>query len=73
MKLLQLVRRAKERDDKAMMEIIQMFEPKIRKSLSGINYDMREDYRQEVYIRIIRAVRKYNLQKTPDLIDYINE
>lgn len=63
MKLLQLVSRAKERDDEAMMVIIQMFEPKIRKSLSGINYDVREDYRQEVCIRIIRGVRKYNLEK----------
>ncbi|WP_103109018.1 helix-turn-helix domain-containing protein [Brevibacillus reuszeri] len=74
MKLLPLVRRTQEdNDEQAMMEIFQMFEPKIKKSLRMIQReDIREDYRQEVYIRIMKAVRTYDLKSAPDLIQFIN-
>ncbi|EJL21023.1 helix-turn-helix domain-containing protein [Brevibacillus sp. BC25] len=72
MKLLPLVTRAQGNDDNALIEIFKMFEPKIQKSLRVIKrHDMKEDYKQEVYLRIIKAVRKYDLENVPDFIQYI--
>lgn len=74
MELLSLVRRVQNNDDdKAMVDILQMFEPKIRKSLSTIQRGIKEDYRQEIYIRIIKAIRKYDLDSTPDLIGFCSK
>jgi len=73
MELLFLVRRVQNNnDDEALVDILNMFEPKIRKSLSTLQRDVREDYRQEIYIRIIRAIRKYDLDNSPDLFDFSN-
>ncbi|WP_289142435.1 helix-turn-helix domain-containing protein [uncultured Brevibacillus sp.] len=72
MLLLPLIRRVQENDENAMMEILQMFEPKIKKSLNVVHIDRREDYRQEVYIRIIKAVRRYDLNAAPDILEFIS-
>lgn len=70
--LLPLIKRAQDNDGNAMLEIFRMFEPKLRRALSTVHQDLRDDFRQEVYIRIIKAVRKYNLNSSPDLIEFIN-
>lgn len=71
--LLSLIKRAQDNDKKAMLEIFQMFEPKLRKALSAVHQDLRDDFRQEVYIRLIKAIRNYNLTNTLDIGEYINK
>jgi DNA-directed RNA polymerase specialized sigma24 family protein len=63
MSLLALVKRAQEKDESAMVEIINRFEPKIRKSLRFTNTDAREDIRQEIVFRMIKAVQNYSSEK----------
>lgn len=73
MRLLSLVKRVQnQNDEKALMEILQMFEPKLRRSLRGVHWDKQEDYRQEIYIRLIKAIRKYNIENTLDLSNFCN-
>nr|WP_241970697.1 helix-turn-helix domain-containing protein [Brevibacillus sp. Leaf182] len=43
-----------------MVEIIERFEPKIRKSLKFTDIGVREDIRQEIVFRMIRAVKTYS-------------
>ncbi|GEB33184.1 MULTISPECIES: helix-turn-helix domain-containing protein [Brevibacillus] len=60
MSLLTLVKRVQNNDNIAMQEIIDRFEPKIRKSLRFTNASVREDMRQEIVFRLIKAVKSYN-------------
>ncbi|MFS0557143.1 helix-turn-helix domain-containing protein [Brevibacillus sp. 179-C9.3 HS] len=60
MSLLTLVKRAQNNDESAMVEIIERFEPKIRKSLKFTDISVREDIRQEIVFRMIRAVKTYS-------------
>ncbi|MDC0760641.1 helix-turn-helix domain-containing protein [Brevibacillus sp. AG] len=46
-----------------MVEIIERFEPKIRKSLKFTDICVREDIHQEIIFRMIKAVKSYNLPK----------
>lgn len=62
MSLLTLVKRAQNNDEIAMVEIIEKFEPRIRKSLRFTNIAAREDIRQEIVFRMIRAVKTYSTE-----------
>ncbi|WJQ84671.1 helix-turn-helix domain-containing protein [Brevibacillus brevis] len=46
-----------------MVEIIERFEPKIRKSLRFTDISVREDIHQEIVFRMIKAVKSYRLAK----------
>ncbi|WP_354142412.1 helix-turn-helix domain-containing protein [Brevibacillus brevis] len=63
MSLLTLVKRAQNNDESAMVEIIERFEPKIRKSLRFTDISVREDIHQEIVFRMIKAVKSYRLAK----------
>ncbi|AIG26770.1 MULTISPECIES: helix-turn-helix domain-containing protein [Brevibacillus] len=63
MSLLALVRKAKNNDADAMQEIIQRFEPKIRKSLRCTDKAFRDDVRQEIALRVIKVIKDYDSEK----------
>jgi Helix-turn-helix domain len=71
MSLLMLLKRAQNNDEDAMMEIIERFEPKIRKSLRSTDSSVRDDIRQEMSLKIIEYILKYNVDKTLECFDFV--
>ena len=69
--LMKLLKKAKNNDKKAMEEIIIKFTPKIRKSLYQTSLQERNDLRQEVNLKIIEAVHKYDIESIPGFWDFI--
>ncbi|MED1790367.1 helix-turn-helix domain-containing protein [Brevibacillus laterosporus] len=63
MSLLALVRKAQNNDADAMQEIIQRFEPKIRKSLRFTDKALQDDVRQEIALRVIKVIKNYDPEK----------
>jgi hypothetical protein len=49
--------------------VIQTFEPKIKKSLYLTRVENRDDLEQELKIKVIRYVRDYSLENIPGLFD----
>ncbi|MFS0558710.1 helix-turn-helix domain-containing protein [Brevibacillus sp. 179-C9.3 HS] len=70
MTLVTLVKRAQNNEAYAVHEIVRMFEPKIKRTLRLVNREEKEDIRQEISLKIIEAVLKYNFRKAPRL-DFI--
>lgn len=62
--LYDLVKESHE-NSRAMQELIQLFEPKLRKSLSLTSYSERDDLSQELKCTLIRYIKKYNVDDTP--------
>ncbi|GLY12627.1 helix-turn-helix domain-containing protein [Pseudobacillus badius] len=62
--LLELVKKSKE-DKQALQKIIELFEPKLRKSLTLTRYEEREDLEQELRCKLITCIRKYDIESTP--------
>jgi len=54
-KLRDLISKAKENDEKAMLDILEMFEPLIRKYHRLLSYD--EDLKQEIIYKIIKLIK----------------
>jgi len=69
-RLEQLILRAKENDEKAMLEILEMFEPLIKKYHRLLNYE--EDLKQEIIYKIIKLVKaEIVFEKLRSLNDYV--
>ncbi|MGG0756772.1 helix-turn-helix domain-containing protein [Brevibacillus laterosporus] len=72
MTLIELIKKAKLHDRKAMIKICEKFEPKIRKEIAKAPNHLKEDLRQEIAKNIIEAVYRYDMKNIPDLFEYIN-
>lgn len=70
--LISLIQKAKNEDEEAILFLIQKFSPKIMRSLQQTTYQDQEDLRQEIHLKIIEAVRKYDLENIPDIWNFIN-
>ncbi|CAJ1317601.1 helix-turn-helix domain-containing protein [Paenibacillus sp. PK4536] len=70
--LLSLIQKAKNEDEEAILFLIQKFSPKIMRSLQQTTYQEQEDLQQEIHLKIIEAVRKYDLEHIPDIWNFIN-
>ncbi|WCT55626.1 helix-turn-helix domain-containing protein [Paenibacillus kyungheensis] len=70
--LLSLIQKAKNEDEEAILFLINKFSPKIMRSLQQTTYQEQEDLRQEIHLKIIEAVRKYDLEQIPDIWNFIN-
>jgi predicted component of type VI protein secretion system len=60
--LYQLVNKAKE-DSKAIETIIDMFTPKIKKTLLQTDFQNREDLEQELQLKLVTLIRMYDLEE----------
>lgn len=67
-----LIQKAKNEDEEAILFLIHKFAPKIMRSLQQTTYQEQEDLRQEIHLKIIEAVRKYDLEQIPDIWNFIN-
>lgn len=58
----ELIRKAKQNNPEALMEVIYRFEPKIKKSLCQTNVQNREDLKQELILQLIEVVYRFDLE-----------
>ncbi|RAW09749.1 helix-turn-helix domain-containing protein [Paenibacillus taichungensis] len=58
-----LISQAKRNNTQAMMEIIQRFEPKIKKSLHQTSFQNRDDLKQDLIIKFIEVVHNWDIEK----------
>ncbi|MGM9944571.1 MAG: helix-turn-helix domain-containing protein [Lysinibacillus sp.] len=67
-KLMSLVRKAKYNKG-ALIEVINEFEPKLKKSLYNTNQVYREDLSQELKCKLIHCVQQYDVDSVPGFWD----
>lgn len=65
-----LVKEAKQNNRHAMQLIINRFKPKLDSSLTQTSSQEREDLKQEVSLRIIEAIYRYDLNSTPGFWEF---
>ena len=68
-RLYQLAKRA-PRDNEALLEIIKLFEPKIAKSLYLTNQSSREELSQELMLKLVESIRKYDMHNIPGFWEF---
>lgn len=66
--LIALVERSKH-DDKALLTILNYFEPKLKHCLYQTSPHHREDLRQDLLIKLINTIRKYDVNSVPGFWD----
>lgn len=66
-----LLKLAKKEDKKAMETIILKFNPKLQKSLYQTTKQDKNDLKQEISLKIIEAVHKYDMENVPGFWDFI--
>lgn len=69
--LMKLLKKAKSNDKEAMEEIVMKFAPTIQKSLYQTSPQERNDLKQEIQLKIIEAVFKYDIDSIPGFWDFI--
>jgi hypothetical protein len=56
-----------------MAALLQMFEPKLRRSLLQTSKQEREDLEQELRIKIMEVIYRYDLESTPGYWEFKNQ
>lgn len=69
--LIILVEKSKY-DNNALLDIINMFEPKVKGSLYQTQSLHRDDLRQELMIKLIKSIKKYDIESVPGFWDMKN-
>lgn len=52
-------------DDKALLTVLNFFEPKVKHCLYQTHPQYREDLRQDLLIKLINTIRKYDVNSVP--------
>ena len=69
-RLVNLILKAKENDEKAMLDILEMFEPLIKKYHRLLNYE--EDLKQELIYKIIKLIKvEIVFENLKNINDYV--
>jgi hypothetical protein len=55
-----LWRAQQDHDQEATLHILEAFTPKIRASLSQVPVDHREDLKQELYVKMIEVIQRFD-------------
>lgn len=66
--LIALVKKSKY-DDKALLTVINYFEPIVKHCLYQTHPHFREDLRQDLLIKLINTIRKYDVNSVPGFWD----
>ncbi|TCT21127.1 helix-turn-helix protein [Melghiribacillus thermohalophilus] len=70
--LYDLAKKSKE-DNQALQMLIDLFEPKIKKSLTLTNYTEREDLSQELKYKLVITIKEYDIESTPGFWDLLEQ
>lgn len=71
--LYHLLKRAKNSDQEAVAEIIERFEPKIKKSSKIADFYYREDLEQELRIEILKLVHRFEDRSIPGFWKFLED
>ena len=69
-KLYGLIKRAQTGDINAIELIVKKMSPKIRKSLYVVDPENREDLEQEIKLKLIEAIYKYEMKSVPGFWEF---
>jgi len=56
-------------DDKALLTVLSFFEPKLKHCLYQTHPHNREDLRQDLLIKLINSIKKYDVNSVPGFWD----
>lgn len=70
--LYELVKDSKKNTE-SMKVLVDLFEPKIKKSLSLTNYQEKEELAQELKCKLISCIQNYDLDATPGFWEMKNQ
>jgi DNA-directed RNA polymerase specialized sigma subunit len=71
-KLYILVRKAQSGNEEATVKLVSTFKPKVKKEIRIISsFFNREDLEQELIIQIIKAVRRFDIDSTPNFDEFL--
>lgn len=70
--LISLVNKAKSKDKRAMQQILTKFHNKVERSLNQTNIQDRDDLKQEIQIKIVEAVYKYDPNSIPGFWEFVD-
>ncbi|WP_052947824.1 helix-turn-helix domain-containing protein [Aneurinibacillus tyrosinisolvens] len=62
---------AKNKDPDAILLILAKFKPKIERSLYQTSFHEREDLLQQLYVKIIEAVYRYDVESAPGFSEFM--
>lgn len=68
--LANLMEKAKNRNQEALLNIIQRFSPKLKHSLFQTSQQEREDLEQDLVLKMIEVIYQYDLESTPRFWDF---
>ena len=66
-----LLKRSQQGDQNALLDILEQFEPKIKKSLFQTSINNRDDLYQELQLKVIKSILNFDLDSCPSFLDYI--
>ncbi|MGA9286973.1 MAG: helix-turn-helix domain-containing protein [Anaerobacillus sp.] len=66
------LQQVKQDEKEELSHIIAQFEKKIEAELRQTSPQYRDDLRQELFMKIIEAVEKYNVEDVPNLQEFID-
>ena len=72
LKLYELVKEAKD-SNFALEQVVSLFEPKLKKSLSLTSLEYREDLAQELKYKLVKYIKDYDVDSTPGFWDFKNQ
>ncbi|WP_078598381.1 helix-turn-helix domain-containing protein [Evansella clarkii] len=58
-------------ENDAIMEIIDMFDPKIKSKIRTLDEHAGEDLKQELTFEITKALQRFDLTRAPSFIEYV--
>lgn len=67
--LYELVKQSKDNGEK-LQTVVNLFEPKIKKSLQLTNAKEKEDLSQELKCKLISCIQNYDIDSTPGFWDF---
>lgn len=70
--LYYLTKQAKT-DNHSLLKIIDLFSPKIKKSLKQTNYQNREDLEQEIKLKMIANIKEYEVDEIPGFFQMLEQ
>ena len=72
-RLYTLLQQAKQEEKEGLGAIIHQFEKKIEAELRQTSPQNRDDLRQELVLKVLEAVEKYNMEDVPNFEQFIED
>ncbi|WP_110114877.1 helix-turn-helix domain-containing protein [Bacillus sp. CGMCC 1.16541] len=67
--VVELIKQAKGGDQDAMQRLLDLFEPKVKRCVSHVPLQDREEMEQSIRLEMIVAIHKFDLHSTPTFWD----